>query len=70
MLLNESLTIVAILGFERAGELVAVKEVLDDDRVLAVGRADDQNGRQAGRGAAARDGARRATPWPSSPKSG
>ncbi|GAA3689731.1 proteasome ATPase [Arthrobacter ginkgonis] len=42
VLLNESLTIVAILGFERAGELVAVKEVLDDGRVLAVGRADDQ----------------------------
>jgi proteasome-associated ATPase len=42
VLLNESLTIVAGLGFEGAGELVSVKEVLDDGRVLAVGRADDQ----------------------------
>jgi proteasome-associated ATPase len=42
VLLNDSLTVVAGLGFEASGELVAVKEVLDDGRVLAVGRADDQ----------------------------
>ncbi|MGG5751492.1 proteasome ATPase [Zafaria sp. Z1313] len=42
VLLNESLTVVAGLGFEATGELVSVKEVLDDGRVLAVGRADDQ----------------------------
>ncbi|MFB0834233.1 proteasome ATPase [Arthrobacter halodurans] len=42
VLLNESLTVVAGLGFEAAGELVAVKEILDDGRVVAVGRADDQ----------------------------
>lgn len=42
VLLNESLTIVAGLGFEASGELVSVKEVMDDGRVLAVGRADDQ----------------------------
>lgn len=42
VLLNESLTVVAGLGFEASGELVSVKEVMDDGRVLAVGRADDQ----------------------------
>ncbi|MDN5812445.1 MAG: proteasome ATPase [Micrococcaceae bacterium] len=42
VLLNESLTIVAGLGFEASGELVSVKEVMEDGRVLAVGRADDQ----------------------------
>ncbi|WP_372699282.1 proteasome ATPase [Arthrobacter sp. JSM 101049] len=42
VLLNESLAIVAGLGFEASGELVSVKEVMDDGRVLAVGRADDQ----------------------------
>ncbi|GAA1338844.1 proteasome ATPase [Arthrobacter roseus] len=42
VLLNESLTIVAALGYERAGEVVTVKELLGPDRVLIVGRADEE----------------------------
>lgn len=42
VLLNESLTIVAALGFERAGEIVTVKELLGADRALVVGRTDDE----------------------------
>jgi proteasome-associated ATPase len=42
VLLNESLTIVAALGFERAGELVTVKELMGTDRALVVGRTDDE----------------------------
>jgi proteasome-associated ATPase len=40
--LNEAMTVVSAGGFERTGELVTVKEVLDDDRVLVVGRADEE----------------------------
>jgi proteasome-associated ATPase len=42
VLLNESLTIVAALGFERAGEIVTVKEMMGVDRALVVGRSDDE----------------------------
>jgi proteasome-associated ATPase len=42
VLLNESLTIVAALGYERAGEIVTVKELLGKDRALVVGRTDDE----------------------------
>lgn len=42
VLLNESLTIIAALSFERAGELVTVKELLGRDRVLVIGRADEE----------------------------
>ncbi|WP_269047465.1 proteasome ATPase [Paenarthrobacter sp. Z7-10] len=42
VLLNESLTVVAALGFERAGELVTVKELLGTDRALVTGRADEE----------------------------
>ncbi|WP_299169595.1 proteasome ATPase [uncultured Arthrobacter sp.] len=42
VLLNESLTIIAALSFERAGELVTVKELLGSDRVLVIGRADEE----------------------------
>ncbi|MFI5086415.1 MAG: proteasome ATPase [Actinomycetales bacterium] len=42
VLLNESLTVVAGLGFERAGELASVKELLGTDRVLVTGRADEE----------------------------
>jgi proteasome-associated ATPase len=41
-MLNEALNIVAVRGFERVGEIVLVKEVLDDDRVLVVARADEE----------------------------
>ncbi|WP_324652869.1 proteasome ATPase [Georgenia sp. H159] len=40
--LNESLVAVQGAGFEEAGELVAVKEVIDDSRVLVVARSDDE----------------------------
>ncbi|WP_159794654.1 proteasome ATPase [Puerhibacterium puerhi] len=40
--LNEAMTVVEAGGFERVGELVTVKEVLDDERVLVVGRADEE----------------------------
>ncbi|MHA7189687.1 proteasome ATPase [Arthrobacter sp. MDT2-16] len=42
VLLNESLTVVAALGYERAGEIVTVKELLGADRALVVGRTDDE----------------------------
>src|SRR5690606_24145515 len=40
--LNEALVLVRGAGYERTGELVAVKEVLDDARVLVVARSDDE----------------------------
>jgi proteasome-associated ATPase len=42
VLLNESLTIVAALGYERVGELATVKELIGNDRALVVGRADEE----------------------------
>lgn len=40
--LNEAMTVVAAGGYERTGEIVTVKEILDADRVLVVGRADEE----------------------------
>ncbi len=40
--LNEAMTVVEAGAYEPVGEIVTVKEVLDDDRVLAVGRADEE----------------------------
>ncbi|MFC8597361.1 proteasome ATPase [Isoptericola sp. NPDC057191] len=40
--LNEAMTVVEAGGYERTGELVTVKEVLDAERVLVVGRADEE----------------------------
>ncbi|MBW4095077.1 MAG: proteasome ATPase [Acidobacteria bacterium] len=42
VLLNESLTVVAGLGFDRAGEVASVKELLGTDRVLVTGRGDEE----------------------------
>jgi proteasome-associated ATPase len=42
VLLNESLAVVAALSFERTGELVTTKELLGKDRVLVIGRADEE----------------------------
>ncbi|MBB5511883.1 proteasome-associated ATPase [Neomicrococcus aestuarii] len=42
VLLNEALVIVAISDTEKLGEVTTVKEVLDEERVLTVGRSDDQ----------------------------
>ncbi|GAA1870607.1 proteasome ATPase [Myceligenerans crystallogenes] len=40
--LNEAMTVVAAGEYERTGELVTVKELLGSDRVLVVGRADEE----------------------------
>jgi proteasome-associated ATPase len=42
VLLNESLNIVGVGAFEDRGELMTVAEVLDDGRVLVVGRSDEE----------------------------
>ncbi|MFJ3959104.1 proteasome ATPase [Arthrobacter sp. NPDC090010] len=42
VLLNEALVIIAGLGYEQAGEVVTVKELIGHDRVLVVGRTDDE----------------------------
>ncbi|WP_442853295.1 proteasome ATPase [Arthrobacter sp. H14] len=42
VLLNESLTVIAGLGYERTGELVTLKELLGKDRALVVGRSDEE----------------------------
>jgi proteasome-associated ATPase len=43
VLLNDALNIVAALGFERAGEVVMLKEVLDGgDRALVISHADEE----------------------------
>jgi proteasome-associated ATPase len=42
VMLNEALTVVEVGGYEPVGELVTVKELLDGDRALVVGRADEE----------------------------
>lgn len=42
VLLNEALVVVAALGFEETGELVTVKELLENNLVVVMARADDQ----------------------------
>ena len=42
LLLNDALQVVGVGGFEDRGELMAVAELLDDGRVLVVGRSDDE----------------------------
>jgi proteasome-associated ATPase len=42
VMLNEALNVVAVKGYEKVGEVVLVKEVLDDDRVLVVAHADEE----------------------------
>ena len=42
VMLNEALNVVATCGFERIGEIVMLKEILDDDRVLVVAHADEE----------------------------
>ena len=42
VMLNEAMNVVAIHGFETVGEVVTIKEVLDDERVLVVARADEE----------------------------
>ncbi len=42
VLLNESFTVIAALGYDTVGELVTVKELLGDSRALVLGRSDDE----------------------------
>ncbi|GAB3590985.1 proteasome ATPase [Angustibacter peucedani] len=42
VLLNEALNVVQARGFERVGEVVMLKEILGEDRVLVVGHADEE----------------------------
>ena len=42
VMLNEALNVVAVRGFERTGELVTLKELLDDERALVVAHADEE----------------------------
>ncbi len=42
VLLNEALVVIAALGYESTGELVTIKELLDDHRAVVMARADDQ----------------------------
>ena len=42
VVLNESLNVVEVLEPDRAGEVVKVKDRLDDDRVIVIGRGDEQ----------------------------
>jgi proteasome-associated ATPase len=42
VILNEALNVVAVLNQDRQGEVVTIKELLDDDRVVVVGRGDEE----------------------------
>jgi proteasome-associated ATPase len=42
VMLNEALNVVAALEFERHGEVVMLKELLDADRALVIGHTDDE----------------------------
>ncbi len=42
VMLNEALAVVAARAFERTGEVVALKELLDDGRALVVAHADEE----------------------------
>jgi proteasome-associated ATPase len=42
VILNEALNVVAVLDQDRQGEVVTIKELLGDDRVVVVGRGDEE----------------------------
>ncbi len=42
LMLNEAFNVVAAKAYERTGEIVIVKEVIDDDRALVVAHADEE----------------------------
>ncbi len=42
VLLNEALVVIAGLGYEETGELVTIKELLEDHQAVVMARADDQ----------------------------
>ena len=42
VLLNEAYNIIDIRSFDTAGEVVRIREILDDDRLIILGRADEE----------------------------
>jgi proteasome-associated ATPase len=42
VMLNEALNVVAALAFERHGDVVMLKELLDDERALVIGHTDEE----------------------------
>jgi len=42
VMLNEAMNVVAVHGFEQVGEVVTIKEVLDEHRVLVLARSDEE----------------------------
>jgi proteasome-associated ATPase len=42
LILNEALNVVDIAGFDTKGEVVQVKDLLDEERVIVLGRADEE----------------------------
>jgi len=42
VMLNEAMNVVAVREYERTGEIVVLKELLDDDRALVVAHADEE----------------------------
>ena len=42
VILNEGLNVIEVLPQDRIGEVVTVKEILGDDRVIVLGRGDDE----------------------------
>ena len=42
VILNEALNVVEVLEQDRQGEVVTIKEILDEDRVVVIGRGDEE----------------------------
>ena len=42
VLLNEAMNVIDVRGFESTGEVVTVKEILEENRVIVLGRADEE----------------------------
>jgi proteasome-associated ATPase len=42
VLLNEAMNVIDVRDFEPTGEVVTIKEILDDSRVIVLGRADEE----------------------------
>jgi len=53
VILNEAYNVVDVRAYDRAGEVVTIKEVISDDRLIVIGRADEE--RVVGRSQAVED---------------
>jgi len=42
LILNEGMNVIEVLPQDRVGEVVSVKEILDEDRVIVLGRGDEE----------------------------